>query len=175
MIRLFTDTSANLPEELIAAYRITVLPFSYTVNGETVIYPEEKDFDGKIFYQAMRNGADIRTSMVNMTQFTEAFEPCLKAGDSVLYIGMSGGISGTAAAAKMAVEELQEAYPSADIAAIDEIAGCGVSVFASAHGCNTEEMRSRKLYASVFQEGLFPNILTVTERQGSRSYRLERI
>ena len=121
MIRLFTDTSANLPEELIAAYHITVLPFSYTVNGETVIYPEEKDFDGKIFYEAMRNGADIKTSMVNMTQFTEAFEPCLKAGDSVLYIGMSGGISGTAAAAKMAVEELQEAYPKADIAAIDTL------------------------------------------------------
>ena len=33
MIKIFTDTSANLPVSLTDKYNITVLPFSYTVNG----------------------------------------------------------------------------------------------------------------------------------------------
>ncbi len=122
MIRLFTDTSANLPHELIEKNQITVLPFSYTVNGKAVDYPEDRDFDGKAFYEAMRNGDEIKTSMVNEALFLNAFEPCLQAGDSVLYVGMSGGISGTAACAKTAAQELLEKYPSAEIATIDTFA-----------------------------------------------------
>ena len=34
MIKLFTDTSANLPVSIIREYGIEVVPFSYTVNGK---------------------------------------------------------------------------------------------------------------------------------------------
>ena len=122
MIRLFTDTSANLPYKFIERYRITVLPFSYTVNGKAVDYPKDRDFDGKAFYDAMRNGDEIKTSMVNESLFLQAFEACVKEGDSVLYVGMSGGISGTAGSAKSAAAELQERYPKAQIAVIDTLA-----------------------------------------------------
>ena len=64
MTKLYTDTSANLPLALLREYDIAVIPFSYTVNGMAEDYNEETDFDGKAFYDAMRRGAEVKTSMV---------------------------------------------------------------------------------------------------------------
>ncbi|MBQ7129299.1 MAG: DegV family protein [Clostridia bacterium] len=120
MISLFTDSAANLPKEIIQKYNINVVSFSYSVNGS-----EEDElavnFDGKLFYDAMRNGAQIKTSMVNITKFFEAFEKELLKGKDILYIGLSGGVSGTANAAKIAAEELKVKYPDRKICAIDSL------------------------------------------------------
>ena len=122
MIRLFTDTSANLPSELIRQYNISIVPFSYTVDGKEALYDENTDFDGKAFYSAMRNGAAVKTSMINTDAFLSSFEPAAAAGDDVLYVGMSGGISGAANSAALAVRELKEKYPVVNLAAIDTYA-----------------------------------------------------
>lgn len=122
MLQLFTDTSANLPVALTKQHHITVVPFSYTVDGKETDYPDDVDFDGAAFYGAMRRGAVVKTSMVNPDLMANYFERALSQGDDVLYVGMSGGISGTAHAAAMAVEELQEEFPERKIAAIDTYA-----------------------------------------------------
>ena len=122
MIKLFTDTSANLPVSITKEYGIEVVPFSYTVNGKEVPYIAETDFNGKAFYEAMRAGAEVKTSMINVSDFIAAFEQWIAKGDAVIYVGMSGGISGTAHSAKLAAEELLEKYPAAKIAAIDTYA-----------------------------------------------------
>ena len=120
MTQLFTDTSANLPAEIIDEYGIEVVPFSYTIDG--VEYISEREFDGKAFYAAMRAGSEVKTSMVNAETFIERFKTALDAGKDVLYIGMSGGISGTANAALMAKQELDEEYPDRKIVVIDTLA-----------------------------------------------------
>ena len=120
MTQLFTDTSANLPIEIIDEYGIEVVPFSYTIDG--VEYIPEREFDGKAFYAAMRAGSAVKTSMVNAGTFIERFKAALDAGKDVLYIGMSGGISGTANAALMAKQELDEEYPDRKIVVIDTLA-----------------------------------------------------
>ena len=120
MTQLFTDTSANLPVEIIDEYGIEVVPFSYTIDG--VEYIPEREFDGKAFYAAMRAGSAVKTSMVNTGTFIEHFKTALDAGKDVLYIGMSGGISGTANAALMAKQELDEEYPDRKIVVIDTLA-----------------------------------------------------
>ena len=120
MTQLFTDTSANLPVEIIDEYGIEVVPFSYTIDG--VEYIPEREFDGKAFYAAMRAGSEVKTSMVNTGTFIDRFKTALDAGKDVLYIGMSGGISGTANAALMAKQELDEEYPDRKIVVIDTLA-----------------------------------------------------
>ena len=129
MTQLFTDTSANLPVEIIDEYGIEVVPFSYTIDG--VEYIPEREFDGKAFYAAMRAGSEVKTSMVNAGTFIERFKTALDAGKDVLYIGMSGGISGTANAALMAKQELDEEYPDRKIVVIDTLAASlGEGLFA---------------------------------------------
>ena len=135
MLRLFTDTSANLPLALTKKHSITVVPFSYTVNGKEADYPDDTDFDGAAFYGAMRAGAVVKTSMVNPDLMAKYFERALSQGDDVLYVGMSGGISGTAQAAVIAAAELTEKYPERHIVTIDTYAaslGEGLQVLQAA-------------------------------------------
>ncbi len=149
MIRLFTDTSANLPLQLVQRYNITVLPFSFTVNGVEAENSADMEFDGKAFYDAMRAGTVVKTSMINIVAFMLPFEDALKSGDDVLYIGMSGGISGTANAASIAADELRDSYPERKISSIDSLAaslGEGLQVIEAAQmieaGADFDEIES---------------------------------
>ena len=152
MTKLYTDTSANLPLALLREYDIAVIPFSYTVNGMAEDYSEETDFDGKAFYDAMRRGAEVKTSMVNPATAAAFFERALAQGDDVLYVGMSGGISGTAQAAVIAAGELTEKYPARKIVTIDTYAaslGEGLQVLEAARmieeGKSLDEIKAHLL------------------------------
>ena len=120
MIRLFTDSSANLPAATARRQSITVIPFTYTLDGKEG-NPLDQAFDGHAFYSAMRAGAIAKTSMVNTAAFAEYFAQALAAGDDVLYIGISGGISGTMHAARLAAEELRQQYPERQIEIVDSL------------------------------------------------------
>ncbi len=122
MLQIFTDTSSNLTVALLKKYNLHQLSFNLSVNDTPVEYPEEHDFDGAAFYGNMRKGAVVSTALINVNDFMEAFRPMLEAGDDILYIGMSGGISGTANAAQVAVHELEEDFPERRIVAIDTYA-----------------------------------------------------
>ncbi len=127
MIKLFTDTASNLTKDFVDKYNIGIIPLFYSVDGrEMDCGSVGVDFDGKAYYDAMRAGAETKTSMVNMSTFVETFEPYIKNEDSVIYFGLSSGISGTINSAEIAAEELRDRYPSAKIAVIDTLgAGFG--------------------------------------------------
>ena len=74
MIKLFADTASNLPVALNKKYNVNIIPLSYTKDGVDVPYDLDNDFDGKAFYDAMRNGAEMKTSMANSSMFYEKFE-----------------------------------------------------------------------------------------------------
>ena len=94
---IFTDTSANLTPSL--AKGISIIPLAYSVEGKEQHQDPQTDFDGHTYYERIRAGAQVSTSMINPDAFKNAFTKALSQGKDVLYIGMSGGISGTAQAA----------------------------------------------------------------------------
>ena len=122
MIQLFTDTSANLTAHTVKELGLRIVPFTYSVDGREAKPEALENFDGKAFYDAMRGGAVVKTAMVGIGTFLEAFRPILAAGDDVLYVAMSGGISGTCHAAMLAAEELREEFPERQIAVVDTYA-----------------------------------------------------
>lgn len=135
MIKLFADTAANLPIALVKKYNVNVIPLSYSIDGKNIPYDLEHDFDGKAFYDAMRNGSDVKTSMANSASFKDKFEEEIKNGNSIIYIGLSSGVSGTVRAAEIAKEEISDEYPDAQIAVINSLAaglGIGMQVVAIA-------------------------------------------
>ena len=152
MIQIFTDTSANLPAAYIQKYSLRVIPLHYSINGVQAEQDPTIDFDGKTYYDTMRSGAPVSTAMINLVAFLEPLHAALAAGDDVIYIGMSGGISGTAHAAALAAEELREKYPHAKIMTIDTYAaslGEGLQVLEAAEllraGRSFEEVGDRIL------------------------------
>ena len=121
---IFTDSSSNLTQDLAEENDIAIIPFHCYPDEHTEMacYEPGKPFDGHAFYEALRKSGPIRTSMVNSFQFTQAFEPVLKAGQDILYFAMSSGISGTCAAAVQAAEALQKKYPDRTVKVVDTIA-----------------------------------------------------
>lgn len=142
MIKLFADTACNLHVAEIKKYNINIVPLAYSIDGVEQEYDLEHDFDGKAFYDAMRNGAVMKTSMANIDLFIKAFLPSVKAGDEIIYIAIAGGISGTYHAASLAKEELLEDYPNAKIAVINSLAaglGVGIQVLDAAKHIEKED------------------------------------
>ena len=153
MIKLFADTASNLPVALNKKYNVNIIPLSYTMDGKEVPYDLEHDFDGKAFYDAMRNGAEMKTSMINSATFYDSFEADIKNGDEIVYIGLSGGVSGTVRAAEIAAEELREEYPEAKIAVIDSLgAGLGIGMQVVAMGKLIEEGKTFEEVVSITEE-----------------------
>ena len=148
--RIFTDTSANLPTDLTEAKGITVVPFSYCLNGEEFMCTDTRSFDGADFYGAIRKHASVSTSQINPFRYEEYMEPVLQAGSDILYIGMSSGISGSYASACTAIEQLRAKYPERDIRAVDTLSaslGEGIVVLKAVeyleHGMDIDEAEKR--------------------------------
>lgn len=135
MIRIITDTAANLPAELIQKYNIIVVPLSYTINDVQATQNPAENFNGTEFYNAMRSGADIKTSMSGIDSFIKPFKTALEQDCDIMYLGISGGISGTVNAARLAADELKKDFPNRKIIIIDTLAaslGEGLQVLTAA-------------------------------------------
>lgn len=117
MVRIMTDNAANLPPELLEQYNIRELCLTYTVDGKLI--DGSAPFDGHDFYEAMRRGAEVKTSMISPAAARDAIEPALAAGDDVLFLGISGGVSGTCWGVGLIAQELTAEYPGRRVQVLD--------------------------------------------------------
>ena len=109
---IWTDTSANLPAPLCKKLGIGVLPFHFIHNGGAEQCCLDTDaFPYDDYYEDLKNGGVATTSMINSEAYREIFEREAVAGNDVLYIGMSSGISGAYGASALAAREAGERYP----------------------------------------------------------------
>lgn len=117
---IMTDSCSDLTQQQINEMGIHVLPLSVEMEGKSYFnYPDERDISFHAFYERLREKAIAKTSMVGIGQFMEAFEPLLRDGKDVLYIGFSSALSGTYNSAHLAAKELQQVYPDRKIITID--------------------------------------------------------
>ena len=116
--QVVTDTSANLPTALANERGITVIPFSYIVDGKAHACTDTAAFDAEAYYAMIGSGVRVTTSQVTPHEFMDAFEPLLADGD-VIYLSMASGISGTYGSACMAARQLMEKHPERKVCVID--------------------------------------------------------
>lgn len=118
--RIFTDATSDLPATFAEQLQVSVLPMGFTMEEKEYFYiPGRSDMPIETFYEKMRAGVSAITAQVNAFTFIEAFEPVLKNGEDVLYIGFSSKLSGTVQSAFSAAEELSAKYPDRKIFVID--------------------------------------------------------
>jgi len=116
-LHIVTDSSADLPKNIIEEFNLDVLPLSVTIDDED--YLDGVTITSKDLMDKMRAGAITKTSQVKYTAFTNLFEKYVEKGDSVIYLGLASALSGTFNAANLAREGLLEAYPNLDITMFD--------------------------------------------------------
>lgn len=125
---IVTDSACDIDTQTLQKWDVLSVKLSFRFEGEDQEYTEMPVSD---FYNRMKDGAVARTAAANMGDFRAAFEPILKDGKDILYIGFSTGLSTTANAAAMAAEELRAEYPDAVIETVDTLcasAGEGLMV-----------------------------------------------
>ena len=136
---VFTDSCSNLPGSLLQHFGIRVLPCSYTVDGKQIIYGGDIEaFDAHTYYELLRQGKRVTTSLLNTQVFLDHFRPALEQGLDVVYVGLSAGISGTYQAACIAAAELRDEFPERTVCPVDSMgAGFGTGLLA----CRAAELR----------------------------------
>lgn len=116
-----TDSGSNMPIDLINENKLIVVPLTYRYDNEDHTTVDLSQFDGESFYEMIKS-KDVTTSTVNVQQFYDAWEPYLEAGQDILHISMSSGISSTFQASNMASEMVKEDYPDRKVITIDTYA-----------------------------------------------------
>ena len=137
---VFTDGCSNLPGRILSELNIRVLPCSYVLDGVPGTYEGDIDaFDAHGYYEKLRNGSEMKTSLLNTHLFLSHFRPELEQGMDVIYVGMSSGISGTIQAARIAAEELMEEFPGRTVRVVDSLgAGFGPGLLS----CRAADLRA---------------------------------
>ncbi|MCR2036494.1 DegV family protein [Adlercreutzia caecimuris] len=146
---IVTDSSSNLPEDIIDQHDLTVLPLTFMVDGEEYrSYLKGEKTDLSQFYTMMREGKVITTSLPNLKESRESIEALLREGRDVLYLGFSSGLSGTYQAIELLLTELAGLYPDRTVASVDTLAaslGEGLLVYYAAkmreEGASIEKVR----------------------------------
>lgn len=120
---IITDTSANLPAQLIERYGLHILSLIMR-DGEINYrgFENGRPLDPTAFYQRMHDeNAAFTTSCVNTAEALEEIEPLLKDGKDVLYLGFSSGLSATCQNVFTALDELRQRYPERKILGCDTL------------------------------------------------------
>lgn len=120
--RIITDSTGDLTPELVRELDLTVIPMEFTVDGKSYHnYPDGHEMSAKAFYDLLRSGKTSTTAQINSQEFVEWAVPMLQAGEDLLYIAFSSGLSGTCQSALLAKQELSEKYPDRKIYVADSL------------------------------------------------------
>ena len=141
-------STADLTKEQLAELNISYICFHFELNG--IAYPDDLGqsvpFDK--FYKAMANGAETKTSQVNISEYLEYFVKILEQGKDILHVTLSTGISGSYNSAQNAAAIAMERFPERKVYVVDSLgasSGYGLLMDTLAHkrdeGMSLEELR----------------------------------
>ena len=105
-ISLLVDSACNLPDEVIRAHGIHVVPMLIVFADE--VLRDGIDIDAATFVQRLRAGERATTSQPAPASFIEGFKRAAADGETVLGILVSSALSGTFASAEAAAKRADE-------------------------------------------------------------------
>ncbi len=114
-------STADLSAEHFAARDIHYVCFHFSLDGRQYADDLGKSIPFEEFYKALADGADSKTSQVNVDEFIAYFTPFLEAGRDILHVSLSSGLSGAYSAACVAAEQLREKYPERTLYIVDSL------------------------------------------------------
>lgn len=120
--KLFSDVTADVSEELMRGMpEVELVPMQVELGGKNYIYGPGGDLTVEHFYAEQRAGKFASTSQINPMVYRECFEKTLKAGEDILYLCFSSGLSSTLQSANLCAQELREEYPERKLIVVDTL------------------------------------------------------
>jgi DegV family protein with EDD domain len=124
---IVTDTTAYLPEELVAQHDIRRVSLYVSLDGEQRPEIEITGDEYTDFFERLRGSAEgATTSQPSVGDFSAVYEPLLAEGMDIVSVHLSAGISGTCESASQAKERLTaEGKGGERIQVYDSRSACG--------------------------------------------------
>lgn len=116
---ILVDAGTDLPRDFYEQNDVNFIPMTYSIDGETYIDDAGESAPYAEFYEKLRSGAVSTTSMINTDTYEQWFKKFLDAGQDLLVITMSSGISSSYNAARLTSEELAPSYPDRKLVVVD--------------------------------------------------------
>ncbi|WP_256757020.1 DegV family protein [Cohnella sp. WQ 127256] len=102
-IRVVTDSTVDLSDDIIQEYGIEVVPLSLSIDNET--YLDRVDITPTEFISKMKQASELpKSSQPPAGAFLELYDRLGSDGSEVISIHMTGGMSGTVRSAEMGAE-----------------------------------------------------------------------
>ena len=123
--QIFVDSTSDMFTELRKQYDIDYVWMNIVVKGEEKKASLDWDlYSPKEFYDWMRDGIKITTTLVPLEVFIDKWTKVLEEGKDVLYISCSSALSGSVNVGRNARDMLLEKYPDRKIVIIDPLNSC---------------------------------------------------
>lgn len=114
-------STADLAKEHFENRNISYICFHYSIDGKEYMDDLGQSMPFDQFYKAMAEGAETRTSQVNIAEYLEYFSKMLEQGKDILHVCLSSGISGTYNSAQNAAMIARERFPERKIYIVDSL------------------------------------------------------
>ena len=117
-VRIVTDSSADLPLDLVQKHQITVVPCYVVVDDQT--FKDGVDIQADEFYRRLQSkGRTPTTAQPTAADFQEVYRDLVGQGDQVISIHVSGKLSGTMNSAEQAKSLLKHGEDDAPVEIVD--------------------------------------------------------
>ena len=113
-----TSSTSDLPRTWLDQHSIPFIPYSFTVNDE-VQEDDCREESRAAMYAKMRDGALLKTSMINEFTYSEFFKKLLDTGKNVIFLDMSREMSASYQNSMSAAEEVRPFYPDQELYIMD--------------------------------------------------------
>ncbi len=121
---IYTDSAADLPYHYFQEHDLRIIPMDYVVNGKQLTFHTDSPDHDRLcdeLFEAQKNNADVHTSQITPFSYTDAWTPLLEAGNDILYLCFSSGMSATYDNACSAAAQLREEFPERKLIVVDSL------------------------------------------------------
>lgn len=137
-IKIVTDSTCYIPNELKEKYDITVVSLSVVMGNEIF---KETEIENDVFYKKLAEADSIPTSsQPTIDDLYKIFERIVENGDDIIGIFISSEMSGTYSTCNQVIKTMiEEKYPNARMEIIDSRSNCmqmGYAVLTAARLAN---------------------------------------
>jgi len=113
-----TSSTSDLPQPYLDEHEILLIKYTFYIDHKEY---KDGDMDAKTFYDMERAGHMPSTSQLTPDEITQKFDAVLGAGQDLLYIEFSSGLSGSYNNVRLVADEMRAKYPERKIHVIDSL------------------------------------------------------
>lgn len=163
-VKIISDSACEMLQEDIERLGIEIMPL-YVSEGDKT-YRDGIDITSDVLYANMRQGVQYKTSQIPYADFFNKFTEMAKAGQPVLCLSFSSGLSGTYQAAMLAKRDVLDEYPDAEIEVLDTkavTAGLGLIAEKTAQAAQEGMPMNELVKLAEFYISHIRHVFTVTD------------